>query len=109
MQLRIVATLSALGDPMFNFIRVRFEAARIARQLSKSVTADPDAWKIERQPDGSAVITNGPFKIALSARRLRLLDAIHLYTEAAEVWLPLAARFRLRTGARLFLPRHSNE
>lgn len=94
---------------MFQFPRMRFEAARLARQLSKSLTADPDAWKIERQPDGSAAITDGPFKIALSARRLRLLDSIHLYTEGAEVWLPLAARLRLRMATRLFIARHGNE
>jgi hypothetical protein len=94
---------------MFSFIRVRFEAARLARQLSNSLTTDPDAWKIERQPDGSAVITNGPFKVSLSARRLRLLDSIHLHTEGADVWLPLAARLRLRMATRLFLAHHGNE
>jgi hypothetical protein len=55
---------------MFNFIRVRSEAARLARQLSKSLIADLDAWKIERHPDGSAAIVDGPFKIALVGRRL---------------------------------------
>jgi hypothetical protein len=94
---------------MFDFIRVRFEAARLARMLRKSLTTRANAWKIEREEDGGAAITDGGFKISVNVRRLRILDTVHVYSDGAEVWLPLPARLRLRNAVRLFLARHGNE
>jgi hypothetical protein len=94
---------------MFNFVRMRFEASRLGRALGKSLVDDPDSWKIEGAKGDHATISDGTFKISVSARRLRILDSIHVSCDGAEVWLPLVARLRLRNAVRLFLARDGND
>jgi hypothetical protein len=41
----------------------------------------------------------------LAPRAVRLFDAVHLFCDDVEIWLPLLARVRLRSEARYFLTR----
>src|SRR4051794_29677589 len=96
-------------ERMFSIIRVRFDAHRLVRQLRKSLSGEPDKWKIGENDAGQPSLSKGEFEIVLVPRTLRLLDAIHVYSEGAEIWLPLIARLRLRTAARLCLIEHARE
>src|SRR3954451_6185147 len=96
-------------ERMFSMIRVRFDAHRLVRQLRKSLSGEPDKWKIGENDAGQPSLSKGAFEIVLEPRTVRLLDAIHVYSEGAEIWLPLIARLRLRTAARLCLIENARE
>ena len=94
------------------FLGVRLDAGRLARMLRKSLLTDADNWKIDRvEIDGGehTCLANGRFQVALVPRRLRINDAVHVYCDGAEVWLPLLPRLRVRSAARWRLIRHANE
>ena len=99
----------AKEERMFSIIRVRFDAHRLVRQLRKSLSSEPDKWKIGENDTGQPSLSKGEFEIVLVPRTLRLLDAIHVYSEGAEIWLPLIARLKLRTAARLCLIENARE
>jgi hypothetical protein len=84
-------------------IRSHWDAMLLVRELRKSLLKSKDRWKSDADENGSAVLSHGDFRIVLERRGLRLLDAIHLYQNDAEVWLPLMPRLRLRATARMRL------
>lgn len=94
---------------MFPAIRVRFDAFVLSRKLSKSLLADKGRWKTDADADGNPVLSNADFRIVLVPRTPRVLDAVHLYKDETEIWLPLASRLRLRAAARLRLIRDASE
>lgn len=94
---------------MFPVIRSRWDAHKLSRQLRQSL-ADPNAkWKIAVDDDENPEMSNGDFRIVLEPRAVRLLDAIHVYHDGAELWLPLVARLRLRAAARSQLLQDAND
>lgn len=88
---------------MLPAIRSRFVAAGLTRELRHSLAETKERWAISSDKDGNTVLARRDFRIVLVARALRLLDAVHLYREDAEIWLPLVSRVRLRAAARLRL------
>src|SRR3954467_7645232 len=96
-------------EHMFSMIRVRFDAHRLVRQLRKSLSGEPDKWKIGENDAGQPSLSKADFEIVLEPRTVRRLDAIHVYSDGAEIWLPLIARLRLRTAARLCLIENARE
>jgi hypothetical protein len=90
------------------FVRLRILGIRLARTLRRSLLTQSDSWTIEADRQGRPIVSAGPFRILIDPRRLRLFDAIHLYCDDTEIWLPLIARIRLRSGVRLFLLNHAH-
>ena len=88
------------------FLRVRFAAFGLVRQLCRSLLQDEEqAWKFDSDTSGRPVLTSGSFRILIVPRAVRLLDAVHLYCDDVETWLPILARLRLRNAVRLYLLR----
>jgi hypothetical protein len=77
----------------------------LARKVRASLTEANGKWEIDADEDGRPRLTSGRFGIVLAPRAVRLFDAIHLYCEGAEIWLPFIARLRLRAAARYRLIR----
>jgi hypothetical protein len=94
---------------MFPIIRVRLDARRLARQIRESLIADVEKWKIGKNDEGQPILSNGHFDIVLVPRAVRLFDAIHVYSDGAEIWFPFFARLRLRAAARLRLIENASE
>jgi hypothetical protein len=94
---------------MFPIVRSRWDAHRLARELRKSLASPVDNWKIMTDEEGHPMLSNNGFRIVLMPRAVRLLDAIHVYHEGAEIWLPLLARLRLRAAARSRLIQDASE
>ena len=94
---------------MFPMIRVRRDARILSRKLRLSLAEPEDKWKVGTDEDGRPLLSNGNFRIVLVPRAARLLDAIHVYSEDAEIWLPLLPRLRLRAAARLRLIQDASE
>jgi hypothetical protein len=94
---------------MFPMIRAHRDARSLSRKLRKSLTAQDDKWKVGTDEEGHPTLSSGDFRIALMPRAARFLDAIHVYSHDAEIWLPLLARLRLRAAARLRLIQDANE
>src|SRR3954469_21618931 len=94
---------------MFPIIRARWDARILARKLRLSLTSSDDKWKIGKDAEGYSTLSNGGFRIELMPRNVRLLDAIHVYSDDAEIWLPLVPRLRLRAAARLRLIHDATE
>jgi hypothetical protein len=94
---------------MFPIIRARWDARRLAHKLRNSLAAPEDNWKIGKTDEGQPTLTCGTFRIELVPRTARVFDAIHLYNDGAEVWLPLLARLRLRAAARWRLIQDASE
>src|SRR3954463_10117210 len=88
---------------MFPIIRSRWDARHLARELRKSLSSPDDNWKIGADEEGRPTLSKDGFRIVLTPRAMRLLDAIHVYRDDAEIWLPLLARLRLRAAARWWL------
>jgi hypothetical protein len=88
---------------MFPIIRVRRDARILARKLRLSLAAPEDTWKIGTDDEGRPTLSNAGVRIVLVPRVVRLFDAIHVYCDDAEIWLPFLARLRLRAAARLRL------
>jgi hypothetical protein len=86
-------------------IHVRAEARRLARQLRRSMLTEHESWEIDADRQGRPVLSRGRFRIAIVPRNVRLFDAIHLFCDEVEVWLPLVARIRLRNAARYIIVR----
>jgi hypothetical protein len=88
---------------MFPIIRLRREARALSRKLRKSLAAPEDNWKVDTDEEGRPTLFNGNIRIVLVPRAARIFDAIHVYSNDAEIWLPLLPRLRLRGSARLRL------
>jgi hypothetical protein len=85
---------------MFPVIRARWDARVLARKLRESLESTEEKWKVGADEEDRPTLDNGSFRIVLAPRAARLFDAIHLYSDDAEVWLPLVSRLRLRAAAR---------
>ena len=94
---------------MFPIIRARWEARVLARKLRDSLAAPDETWRVGADEDGKPMLSNANFRVVLAPRAARLFDAIHLYSDDAEVWLPLFARLRLRAAARWRLIHDASE
>ncbi len=94
---------------MFPIIRSRWDARRLARKLRNSLTSLEEKWNVGTDEHGQPTLSNGDFRIVLVPRAVRLLDAIHVYSDNAEIWLPLLARIRLRAAARWRLIQDASE
>ena len=84
-------------------------ARRLARKLRESLAAPDDNWTAGTDKKGQPTLSNANFRIVLVPRAARLFDAIHLYSDDAEIWLPLLARLRLRAAARWRLIHDASE
>jgi hypothetical protein len=91
------------------FIRMRLAAIRLARALRRSILLETKHWEIGVDEAERPSIAAGPFRLVIMPRAVRLLDAIHVYCEGAEIWLPLLWRLRLRTAVRLVLAENALE
>ncbi len=85
---------------MFPIIRSRIDARVLSRKLRASLTDSEEAWTVGADKEGRPMLSNGGLRIVLVPRTVRMLDAIHVYSDDAEVWLPVFARLRLRGAAR---------
>ena len=94
---------------MFPIIRSRWDARRLARELRKSLASPDDDWKVGTDDEGHPTLSNDGFRIVLEPRAVRVLDAVHVYREDAEIWFPLLARLRLRAAARWRLIHDASE
>ena len=94
---------------MFPIIRAHRDARIWSRQLRQSLAAPADKWKVGTDEAGCPMLSNGDVRIVLAPRAVRLLDAVHVYSNDAETWLPLMARLRLRAAARCRLIQDASE
>jgi hypothetical protein len=94
---------------MFPMIRAHRDARILSRNLRKSLAAPDDKWKVGTDEEGHPTLSSGDFRIVLVPRAARFLDAIHVYSDDADIWLPLLTRLRLRAAARLRLIQDANE
>jgi hypothetical protein len=90
---------------MLIFVRSRVAAHRLVRHLREALVAEHDDWKLAADEQGRPVMSTGSFRVLLAPRSIRFFDAVHLYCDDVEIWLPLLARLRLRGAARYFLVR----
>lgn len=91
------------------FFRMRIAAIRLARALLRSILGETKNWDIEVDEDGRPGLSAGPFRLVITPRAVRLFDALHLYCDGAEIWLPLWWRLRLRNAVRLVLAENALE
>jgi hypothetical protein len=91
------------------FLQLGFKAMCLVNAFRRSLIKQPDMWTIESDRQGRPIVSAGPFRIILVPRPLRATDAIHLYFDDAEVWLPLISRIRLRNAVRLLILRRALE
>lgn len=68
---------------------MRLNAWRLVNQIKK------DSWKFISGPN-DLNLTNEKLVIGIKIRRLRINDAVYVYLDGQEIWLPLLQRFRLR-------------
>ena len=85
---------------MFPIIRAHRDARILSRALRKSLASLEDNWKVGTDETGHPTLSAKGFRIVLMPRAARLFDAIHVYSNDTEIWLPLLARLRLRAAAR---------
>jgi hypothetical protein len=94
---------------MLPMIRAHWDARNLSRKLRKSLATPQDKWKVDTNDEGQPTLSSGGIYITLVPRAARILDGIHVYSDDAEIWLPLLARLRLRAAARLRLIQDANE
>jgi len=94
---------------MFPMIRAHRDARSLSRKLRKSLAEPDDKWKVGTDEEGHPTLSSGDIRIVLVPRAARILDAIHVYSDDTEIWLPLLARLRLRAAARLRLIQDATE
>jgi hypothetical protein len=94
---------------MFPIIRSRLDARTLCRTLRSSLASPDETWEVGADENGHPTLSNANFRIVLVPRTLRLLDAIHVYGDDAEIWLPLLLRIRLRAAARVRLINNATE
>ena len=87
------------------FLRSRLAAQRLVREMRRSLVNASDDWEITADRQGRPVLTTGSYRVMLAPGAVRLFDAVHLYCDDVEIWLPLLARLGLRSAARYFLVR----
>jgi hypothetical protein len=91
------------------FIRLRLVSVRLARALRRSILTERKLWEIDVDEDGNPFVAAGPFRVVITPRPVRLLDALHVYCGGAEIWLPIVWRLRLRNAVRLVLVENALE
>lgn len=91
------------------FLQLRFKAMCLANAFRRSLLKQPELWTIDADRQGRPIVSAGPFRIMLVPRPVRVVDAVHLYFDDAEVWLPLVPRIRLRNAVRLLILRRAHE
>lgn len=91
------------------FIRVRLAAIRLARTVRRSILTEHKLWEIDADEAERPSISAGPFRLLVTPRAVRLFDALHLYCDGVEVWLPLWWRLRLRNAVRLVIAENALE
>lgn len=94
---------------MFPILRSRWDARRLGRELRDSLASDEDGWEVGTDKEKNPMLSKDGFRIVLTPRSVRLLDAVHVYRNDAEIWLPLLARLRLRGAARWRLIHDASE
>ena len=94
---------------MFPIIRAHRDARILSWTLRSSLASPDETWKVSTDEAGHPMLSNCNFQIVLVPRAARLFDAIHVYSDDAEIWLPLLARLRLRAAARLRLIQDATE
>lgn len=94
---------------MFPMIRAHRDARSLSRKLRQSLASPHHKWKVGTDEEGHPTLSSGDVRIVLVPRAVRILDAIHIYSHDAEIWLPLFARLRLRAAGRLRLIQEANE
>jgi hypothetical protein len=94
---------------MFPALQARWDVMGLTRDLRRSLLAPADRWRVGADEDGNAMLEKGSNRIVLIPRAARILDSIHLYSDDAEVWLPLVSRLRLRAAARWRLIEHASK
>jgi len=94
---------------MLATFRSRMAARRLAREVRQSLETQPDLWQIAADDEGRPIVSSRSFRIVIVPRAVRIFDAIHLYSDDTEVWLPLLPRLRLRAATRWLLARSANE
>jgi hypothetical protein len=92
---------------MFTFLQIRWSRRQVGRMLRRSILTHPERWKIEAAEGSLTSLVDREFRIVLEPRFIRVFDAIHVYCDDAEVWLPVMPRIRLRNAARWLLLRHA--
>jgi hypothetical protein len=85
------------------FFQLRFKAMCLVKEFRRSLLYQPEMWTIDSDRQGRPIVSAGPFRILLVPRPVRAVDAIHLFFDDAEVWLPLVPRLRLRNAVRLMV------
>src|SRR5262245_26679450 len=91
------------------FLQLGLKAMCLVNAFRRSLVKQPEIWEIGADTQGRPIVSAGPFRIVLVPRPLRMSDAIHLYCDDAEVWLPLLSRIRLRNAVRLLILRRALE
>jgi hypothetical protein len=94
---------------MLPIIRVRLDARALCRTLRSSLASPDETWAVNADEDGQPTLSNANFRIVLMPRTIRLFDAIHVYNNDAEIWLPFLPRVRLRAAARVRLIHDATE
>ena len=94
---------------MFPIIRAHRDARTLSRTLRSSLASPDETWKVGTDEDVHPALSNANFRIVLVPRTVRLFDAIHVYSDDAEIWLPLLPRLRLRAAARVRLIQDATE
>jgi hypothetical protein len=89
------------------FIQLRLAAIRLVRDLRRSMIYDSEIWTINADRQGRPIVSTSSFRICLEPRALRLFDAIHIYCDESEIWIPLFPRIRLRNAVRRLLLRYA--
>ena len=94
---------------MFPIIRARRGASILSRKLLFSLAEPEENWKIGTGDEGQPALSMNGFRIVLVPRAVRLFDAVHVYSDNVEIWLPFLARLRLRAAARCRLIQDAND
>jgi hypothetical protein len=94
---------------MFTMLRAHFDARRLLRKLRRSLGDSAEKWKVSADDAGHPLLSHGEFAIELAPRTARVFDAVHVYREDAEIWMPLMTRLQVRAAARERLLRDANE
>jgi hypothetical protein len=89
------------------FLRIRWIAFRLVRALRRAILQEDSAWEFDADSQGGAVLMAKPYRVVVVPRAFRVCDAVHLYCDETEVWLPILARIRLRSAVRLYLLQHA--
>ena len=94
---------------MFPIIGGRRDVGAWCRTRRSSLASPDETWKVDADEVEHPTLSNANFRIVLVPRTIRLFDAIHVYSNDAEIWLPFLPRIRLRAAARVRLIHDATE